>query len=229
MPLQEKQLGPLVVKIDRPKGYVKKWPATPEQPNGREWVYPIDYGYLPGILGQDGEGLDVFAGNEPNGHMMSFLKTKKDEQGKVVPDETKFVLCVTDAQLRKILSFYGDEATEKEYYSSWPAVFKAIAKHKPKRKRRYQQAPMEQAKAAAFRVASRVYGVKISTLQDMIGSQLPFEPTSDSASPGHQRYEEIADILDKTDRAFKSFDDRKPQNTGDESAWGSFFQDSVIG
>ena len=52
--LVEKYLGKTVqIKIDRPIGYVhKKEKYT--------LVYPINYGYIPGVFGGDGEELDVY-------------------------------------------------------------------------------------------------------------------------------------------------------------------------
>lgn len=41
------------IEIDRPIGYVHK-------KSDRVLVYPINYGYIPGVLGGDGEELDVF-------------------------------------------------------------------------------------------------------------------------------------------------------------------------
>ncbi len=47
-------LGKIVtIDIDRPLGYV-------HHKNGKTLVYPINYGYIPGVLGGDGEELDVF-------------------------------------------------------------------------------------------------------------------------------------------------------------------------
>ena len=47
-------LGKLVkIGIDRPIGYVHKKPKY-------DLVYPINYGYIPDVLGGDGEELDVF-------------------------------------------------------------------------------------------------------------------------------------------------------------------------
>ncbi len=52
--LVQKYLGKVVdIKIDRPIGYVhKKEKYT--------LYYPINYGYIPGVLGGDGEELDVY-------------------------------------------------------------------------------------------------------------------------------------------------------------------------
>ena len=52
--LVEPYLGKIVtVGIDRPIGYVHQ---------KKDWtlVYPINYGYIPGVLGGDGEELDVY-------------------------------------------------------------------------------------------------------------------------------------------------------------------------
>ena len=47
-------LGKIVdIEIDRPVGYV-------HHKGDKTLVYPINYGYIPGVLGGDGEELDVF-------------------------------------------------------------------------------------------------------------------------------------------------------------------------
>ena len=47
-------LGKVVkIEIDRPIGYVHR-------KGEKTLVYPINYGYIPGVLGGDGEELDVF-------------------------------------------------------------------------------------------------------------------------------------------------------------------------
>lgn len=50
----ESYLGKEVtIEIDRPVGYV-------HHKGEKTLVYPINYGYIPGVLGGDGEELDVF-------------------------------------------------------------------------------------------------------------------------------------------------------------------------
>ena len=52
--LVEGYLGKTVdIEIDRPVGYV-------HHKNDRTLIYPINYGYIPGVLGGDGEELDVY-------------------------------------------------------------------------------------------------------------------------------------------------------------------------
>ena len=47
-------LGKIVtIGIDRPMGYI-------HHKGEKTLVYPINYGYIPGVLGGDGEELDVF-------------------------------------------------------------------------------------------------------------------------------------------------------------------------
>ena len=43
----------VVIAIDRPIGYVHKKECY-------SLIYPINYGYIPGVLGGDGEELDVY-------------------------------------------------------------------------------------------------------------------------------------------------------------------------
>ncbi len=42
----------ITIKIDRPIGYIHK--------KNYSLTYPINYGYIPGVLGGDGEELDVY-------------------------------------------------------------------------------------------------------------------------------------------------------------------------
>ena len=52
--LVQAYLGKIVtIGIDRPIGYV-------HQKKDRTLTYPINYGYIPGVLGGDGEELDVY-------------------------------------------------------------------------------------------------------------------------------------------------------------------------
>ena len=47
------------IEIDRPKGS--------DHPRYRGWVYPLDYGFVPGTLAADGHEVDVFSGSSDNG------------------------------------------------------------------------------------------------------------------------------------------------------------------
>jgi|GEM_PF-5141502 len=116
-------------KIDRPKGYVKKWPG------GKSFTYPCDYGYFPKYLGEDGEGLDAFVGDDPDGTFESFLKLKPGDDGKMVPDETKFLIGVSDADKKKIYALYGSkEMRERKTFSGMKDAMKAADEFKGKQR-----------------------------------------------------------------------------------------------
>jgi hypothetical protein len=122
----KKQLGPFSFVIDRPKGHVKEWP----QPDGsvKRFVYPCDYGYWPKIKGEDGEGLDAFVGDDPKGHKESFQKLNPDG----TPDETKFLLGVTDRQREAIYGLYKTEVNARRVYDDWDDVQTALDEYKGK-------------------------------------------------------------------------------------------------
>lgn len=71
------------IKIDRPIGYVHKKP-------GKTLVYPINYGYIPGILGGDGEELDVYllGVDEPveefEGRIIGIVYRQNDVEDKLI-------------------------------------------------------------------------------------------------------------------------------------------------
>ena len=53
--------------IDRPKGF--------SRPHAPSVVYPLDYGYLQGTSSSDGEGIDVWRGSLPEGHLDAVVCT----------------------------------------------------------------------------------------------------------------------------------------------------------
>lgn len=126
-----KRLGPFTFKIDRPKGFVKTW-------GSKSFTYPCDYGYFPGVKGEDGEALDAFVGDDLSGRMESFLKLKKDQSGNLVPDETKFLVGVSDKDAKKIYALYGDEVSQRVTYESVDALKAAVKEFKPMKKGRYE-------------------------------------------------------------------------------------------
>lgn len=91
--------------IDRAKGT--------QNPKGT-FTYPVDYGFVPGHTGEDGEDLDVFIGNDPKGHFSSFTKLKKNPAGAMVPDETKFLLGLSPAELSAVHAFFTPEWRQDE-------------------------------------------------------------------------------------------------------------------
>lgn len=140
--LKNKTLCGVKFKIDRPKGYEKVW----KQPNGSEkrFVYPCDYGFFPGIDGEDGEGLDAFVGDAPDGHFEAFQKLKKDDAGRDVLDETKFLVGVTDQERETIYRLYGPEVWARRVFHDVNELMRAVAKFKPGKKDRYKSAALNE-------------------------------------------------------------------------------------
>lgn len=81
----------VTIKIDRPIGYV-------HQKKNYTLTYPINYGYIPGVLGGDGEELDVYLlgvdvpVSEFNGKIIGIVHRHNDVEDKLVmaPKETSF-------------------------------------------------------------------------------------------------------------------------------------------
>ncbi len=103
-------LGQLVdIEIDRPIGYV-------HHKGEKTLVYPINYGYIPGVLGGDGEELDVFllGVNEPveayRGRIIGIVYRADDEEDKLImaPDG----MCFTVEQMEAAVAF------QEKYYDS---------------------------------------------------------------------------------------------------------------
>ena len=150
MAFRVKTFGDLKFYIDRPKGYIKKWP-------NRTFVYPVDYGYFKQIKGEDGEGLDAFVGDDLNGHFESFLKLKEDG----TPDETKFLIGINDEDRNTIYSLYGKEAFGRKVYKSLEGVKRALEAFKPSKKARYTH----QLKQAAMQALSDM-GINLKYLPE---------------------------------------------------------------
>lgn len=91
---------PVTVDIDRPVGYV-------HEKSGYSLTYPINYGYLPGVLGGDGEELDVYVlgPTEPlatfAGRVIGIVHRENDVEDKLVvapegvrPDQAEIAAAV---------------------------------------------------------------------------------------------------------------------------------------
>lgn len=90
----------LKIDIDRPKGFEQKL----KLPDGtiKTRTYKNDYGEIPGTLGGDGEGLDVFIGSDPKSPTVFwFVQRKKDEDGSWGFDEYKLVVGEHDVEAAK--------------------------------------------------------------------------------------------------------------------------------
>lgn len=83
--------------IDRPKGT-----AHPRFP---DLIYTVDYGYIPGTSASDGQGIDIFRGDDPEPRTMGILCTldsiKKDA-------EIKILYQCTEENVKAILAMLTD-------------------------------------------------------------------------------------------------------------------------
>lgn len=84
--------------VDRPKES-----AHPKVP---EFVYPLDYGYLAGTVGGDGEGVDVWVGDGPDKRVTAVACTIDPYKRNA---ELKLLWRCTPEQIRVIEEFYGPQ------------------------------------------------------------------------------------------------------------------------
>lgn len=97
-PNQQRSFRGIPIEVDRPKGHV----MTGTSPEGKEWrrVYHVDYGFIPGTQGGDGEGLDVFlGGDEASSESYWILQRKADGTF----DEYKVCLGFADGESAKAM------------------------------------------------------------------------------------------------------------------------------
>jgi inorganic pyrophosphatase len=59
-------------------------PAREPHPEYPEIIYPLDYGYVPGTVGTDGEPVDAFVGTGPTGLVGAILTTDYRQQDREV-------------------------------------------------------------------------------------------------------------------------------------------------
>ncbi len=103
-------LGQVVdMEIDRPVGYLHR-------KGDKTLLYPINYGYIPGVLGGDGEELDVFliGVSEPvetyRGRIIGIVYRADDVEDKLImaPEGMTFTI----EEMEKAVAF------QEQYYDS---------------------------------------------------------------------------------------------------------------
>lgn len=108
--LAENYLGKTVdIKIDRPVGFVHR-------KENYSLIYPVNYGYIPGVIGGDGEELDVYmlGVDEPvdeyTARIIGVVYRNNDVEDKLVaaPDGMSF----TKEEIAKAVHF------QEQYYES---------------------------------------------------------------------------------------------------------------
>lgn len=182
--LKKKTLGPFTFEIDRPKGTTKEWPG------GKSFTYPVDYGFFPKLTGEDGEGLDAFVGDNPDGHLESFQKLKPNKDGKLVADETKYLLGVNDRQRETIYRLYGREINARRVYDSWKAVERSLERFE-KEAAETEETPVwkEDARdAAGVAIAGLgAHSLAHGATENLLGAQKFYHGTGDAAAAAIRR------------------------------------------
>ncbi len=101
-------LGQIVdIEIDRPVGYIHRKGA-------KTLVYPINYGFIPGVLGGDGEELDVFllGVSEPvatyRGRIIGIVLRADDVEDKLImaPEGMRFTVAEMEAAIEFQEKYY---------------------------------------------------------------------------------------------------------------------------
>jgi hypothetical protein len=180
----KKTLGPFTFEIDRPEGTTKAWPG------GKSFTYPVDYGFFPKLEGEDGEGLDAFVGDDPHGHLESFQKLKPNKDGKLVADETKYLLGVNDRQRETIYKLYGREINARRVYDTWEAVERSLARFEKEASEPEETPVWEKDVRDAAGVALAGLGARSlahGAAEDLLGAQRFYHGTGDAAAAAIRR------------------------------------------
>lgn len=99
----------ITIKIDRPIGYIHK-------KENYSLTYPINYGYIPGVLGGDGEELDVYLlgvdvpVSDYTGKIIGIVYRKNDVEDKLImaPESVAF----TQNEIKEQINF------QEQYYET---------------------------------------------------------------------------------------------------------------
>ena len=114
--LVKSYLGKTVdIKIDRPIGYVHK-------KENYSLTYPINYGYIPGVIGGDGEELDVYllGVDEPvtkyKAKIIGIAHREDDVEDKLIAAPVE--LNLTKEEIEQVIYF------QEQYYKTTVEVLK---------------------------------------------------------------------------------------------------------
>jgi inorganic pyrophosphatase len=86
------------VVIDRPKG--TRHPRYPDL------VFPLDYGYLKGTIGGDGDGIDIWRGTAGH-HRLTAIAATVDMKKRDA--EIKLIIGCTDEEIEIVKNFHNNQ------------------------------------------------------------------------------------------------------------------------
>ncbi len=99
----------ITLQIDRPLGS--------RHPNHQDMIYPVNYGFVPGVMAADGEEQDVYVlgidypVDTFTGQLIAIIHRKNDVEEKwvVVPEGVRF----TEAEIRAAIHF------QEQFFDTW--------------------------------------------------------------------------------------------------------------
>jgi len=113
------------VVIENQKGTYKDFHASSDYPL-KGVTYPVDYGYLPGYLGEDKADLDFFVGDEETGSAGFIRVSRPDTEN----GETKFFTHVNAGDIVAICNEFKPVLIERQTFKSSDELLDAIEKFK---------------------------------------------------------------------------------------------------
>lgn len=107
--------------IEAPKGTYRDFGSSRDYPL-KGVTYPVDYGYLPGYMGEDKADLDFFVGEVPGGLSGLIRVLRPDTEN----GETKFFMAVTEEDIIAICEAFKPVMLECKTFQHNNQLFKAI-------------------------------------------------------------------------------------------------------
>ena len=87
----DKMVQKYEIKIDRPKGSL--------HPKYKDYIYPLDYGYLEGTVSSDGAGIDIWVGTSPEKNVTGIISSVDFIKG---DSEIKILYACSDEEVKMI-------------------------------------------------------------------------------------------------------------------------------
>ncbi|HEY1074291.1 MAG TPA: hypothetical protein VGE59_01145 [Patescibacteria group bacterium] len=113
--------------IENKRGEYKDFGLDANDPYPLKGVtYPVDYGYIPGYMGEDDAELDFFVGSDREGLSGSITVSR----GKGNPDEHKFYIALTPEEREAILKEFAPVLLQHTPIESKEQLTEAISDFK---------------------------------------------------------------------------------------------------
>jgi hypothetical protein len=113
--------------VENKRGEYRDFGLSPSDPYPLKGVtYPVDYGFLPGYLGEDGADLDFFVGSDSNGKTGSITVTRGDTPN----GEQKFYVGLTESEVNAVLLAFKPVLAAHDELDGMERLLVAIEKYK---------------------------------------------------------------------------------------------------